>query len=305
MQTCDTVRYVPLLEIGSQTVKAYITKFGYSYISFIGIRRGQFAWQASYNRIPMLMEMVEASYSGWVCYMDADSYVVDLGFDLEAYLIDKGDVAFVAAHSGVQPPRWFDVNNGVFLINLGHAKGKELVKRWHARFMAISDADIGAADVWGDIENDQALLHLAMQDIPDLESHSIVDMSHLKLLNYETGRFIRQILREDGGTIEERAAAMLSDVKAVMSSQGMTFGTVSAPIHSDASMLEESFIRALYRIFLLRDPTLEELYPAIKRFNLKNRSIEQELKDCLSSPEFAGKSEEFLRRFAPNSDVLN
>ena len=48
--------------------------------------------------------MVEAGYNGWVCYMDYDSYIVDINFDLSGYLKDKQGIALIAAHSGVLPP---------------------------------------------------------------------------------------------------------------------------------------------------------------------------------------------------------
>ena len=304
MQTCDAARYAPLLEIGSRTVKTYVSKFGYGYLSFIGLRRGRFAWQASYNRIPMLMEMVEAGYTGWVCYMDADSYVVDIGFDLDNYLADKSDVALIAAHSCVQPPVWFDINNGVFLINLGHSKGKEVIKQWHARYLAISDNDFNKAEVWGDIPNDQQLLHEAMQEVSDLESHTIVDMSHSKLLNYHNGRFIRQILREQNGTVEERAAKMRVDVDSILNTITSVSPIDATTIHSDVLALEESFIRSVYRVFLLRDPAVEELYHALRRYRAKRNTIEQEMKDCLACDEFAKKSSEFLKQFAPSSNIL-
>lgn len=304
MQTCDSSRYAPLLDISSATVKAYVCKFGYDYSSFIGVRRGYFPWQASYNRIPMLMEMVQAGYSGWVCYMDADSYISDLNFDLKDYVKDKDDIAFIAAHSGIEPPLWFDVNNGVFLINLSHIKAKALVRSWYDRFMAISDVELREAEVWGSIPHDQLLLHQAMQEVEDIKDHIIVDMSHPKLLNYASGKFIRQVLREGGGTIEERARTMTSDIKNVMTFTDIAAVAGSIPVHPDIALLEEYFIQAIYRVFLLRQPDTEEFTEAVTRFRANKNTIEQELKNCLSSPEFSAKSEEFLRRFSPGAALL-
>lgn len=304
MQTCDPVRYVPLLEIGSLTVKAFIYKFGYSYTTYIGVRRGVFPWQASYNRIPMLMEMVEAGYAGWVCYMDADAYISDLSFDLEGYLSARADLALIAAHSGIEPPLWFDVNNGVFLINLGHAKARELVRGWHAKFMDISDSDLREAEVWGEVPNDQLLFHRAMQEVTGLQGCAEIDVSHPKLLNYTSGRFIRQVLREGGGSIHQRAEAMMSNVDKILPMRESRTATDSVPVHSDVAILEESFIRAVYQTFFLREPDDAEFRSAVKRFRVKRSTMEQEMRDCLRSPEFSRKAEEFLKKFVPRSDLL-
>ena len=211
MQTSDAARYAPLLAISSRTVKAYARKFGYYYLSFIGLRRGFFAWQASYNRIPMLMDMVQAKYEGWICYMDADSFIADIEFDLSDYLSDKSEVALIAAHSGIQPPKWFDVNSGVFLVNLSHPRGRELIKNWYDGFMAILENELQAAELWDEIPNDQILLHEAMTSTPGLEDHVIIQRTYPMLLNYGNGRFIRQILRTRG-TIQERAEQMKCEI---------------------------------------------------------------------------------------------
>ena len=303
MQTSDPSRYIPLLEISSLTVKAYTYKFGHSYTTFVGIRRGRSLWQASYNRIPMLMEMVEAGYDGWVCYMDVDSYIADLDFDLSGYLKDKKSIALIAAHSGVLPAIWHDINNGVFLINLGHPLGKQLVKTWHSRFMEITDAELWAAEIWGDVPNDQTLLHLAMQDVSGLRDAVMVDMGHPRLLNYASGQFIRQVLRAGGGSIKQRAETMMAGVKLVLPNEEVAFGLGHVPINTDVSLLEEYFIESIYRIFLLRNPSTSEFRDALRRFRAKKSSFEQEMRDCLSSVEFSTKAEAFIAKFAPNANI--
>ena len=203
MQTCDAVRYVPLLEASSQSVRAYVSKFQHSYTSYIGLRRGFYSWQASYNRIPMLMDVVASGFDGWVCYIDADAYIVDTGFDLASFLSDKADVALIAAHSGVTPVRWFDLNNGVFLVNIGHSKGRELIHHWFHELINFSDDALKAAEFWDDIPNDQQMMHAAIQNTSGISDHLLLEPSQNSLFNFANGRFIRQVLRYRG-TISDR-----------------------------------------------------------------------------------------------------
>ena len=109
MQTAD-VTYRPLLELTSQTVTEYCARHQYLYESHLGIVRGYYPWHATYNRIPLLKRLLNAGYSGWVCYLDADAYIADLDFDLTAYLRDKGDFALIAAPGA--RAGWWDVNAG-------------------------------------------------------------------------------------------------------------------------------------------------------------------------------------------------
>ena len=71
--------------------------------------------------------MIAVGNRGWVVYLDADAYVADLGFDLVSYLGDKADVCAVFTRAGASP-QWWDINDGVFLMNLGNPHARWIVR---------------------------------------------------------------------------------------------------------------------------------------------------------------------------------
>ena len=111
-----------------------------------------------HNRIPLLKRLMDGGYSAWVCYLDADAYVADLDFDLKRYLEDKGDLALIIAPGAPTSP-WWEVNAGVFLINLGHPTGRDIVHEWFRRFAEITDDQLRLARVWSQVADDQTSLH--------------------------------------------------------------------------------------------------------------------------------------------------
>jgi hypothetical protein len=95
IQTCDPFNYRDMLGATSRNVTEYCRRHGHEYQAFIGIRRGVHAWHATFNRIPMLEDMVARGDCGWIVYLDADAYIEDLDFDLATYLSGLGDRAAV------------------------------------------------------------------------------------------------------------------------------------------------------------------------------------------------------------------
>lgn len=222
-QTAEA-NYRPLLELTSQTVREYCTRHQCSYESYFGIIRGYYPWQATYNRIPMLQRMLDSGYDGWVCYLDADALISDLDFDLRAYLADKQDYALIAAPGKDDGP-WWDVNAGVFLLNLAHPMGKLIVRRWSAQFASLSDEDLKAGVEWHQIANDQGMLHMLLQGIENARAHVLVTGERPWLLNGLEGRFIRQVMRSRGG-MPERVAMIAKAVRRVMGDQAAVLPNV-------------------------------------------------------------------------------
>jgi SAM-dependent methyltransferase len=201
LQTADADRYAPMLAITAPNVREYCRRYGFGYESFIGIKRGFHPWQATFNRIPMLVELVERGFVGWVLYLDADAWIQDLGFDLAAYLADKGDRAAIFAESGVTTDAW-DVNAGVALINLGHPLGRALVEQWAAGFAAHSDDALRAGEIWFDHGNDQDLLHQILRRDEAIAEAVLIEQ--ISFINGPYARFIRQQLRSLSPTFEAR-----------------------------------------------------------------------------------------------------
>lgn len=201
LQTADADHYAPMLAITAPNVREYCRRQGLGYESFVGIKRGFHPWQATFNRIPMLVELVERGFRGWALYLDADAWIQDLGFDLAAYLADKGDRAAILAESGVTTNSW-DVNAGVAMINLGHPLGRALVEQWAAGFAAHDDEVLRAGEIWFDHGNDQDLLHQILQNYKVIADAVLIEQ--ISFINGPYARFIRQQLRTLSPTFEAR-----------------------------------------------------------------------------------------------------
>lgn len=220
LQTADLSNYRPLLEVTSRTVMEYCQRHNFSYQSHLGICRGFRAWHATYNRILLLRQIANSGFSGWLCYLDADAYIVDLEFDLAGYLADKRDIAIIVATDqphNFETPYW-SINAGVFFINLSHPIGREIIWNWAEQFDAITDEQLDNAVSWGDIEDDQGMLVRILQSVPGGSKSVLTIRGEPNLINYHTGLFIRQILRSDF-TPAERLEALSAEVQRIIATQ--------------------------------------------------------------------------------------
>ncbi|KKC27028.1 hypothetical protein WP12_05670 [Sphingomonas sp. SRS2] len=206
-----------MLATTAPNVREYCRRHCLGYESFVGIKRGFHPWQATFNRIPMLAELVERGFTGWALYLDADAWIQDLDFDLPAYLADKQDRAAIFATSGVTGEPW-DVNAGVALINLGHPLGRELVAQWAAGFAGHSDDDLRAGDEWFGGGNDQDLLHQILQRDSAIAGAVLVEQ--MSFLNGPHARFIRQQLRALSPSLEDRLRTLSEAVTDVFRRDG-------------------------------------------------------------------------------------
>jgi hypothetical protein len=192
LQTSDPHVYFDMLCLSARANREYCRRHGIAYQAFIGVKRGFHPWQATYNRIPLLHELAEAGFAGWVLYLDADAYVADLDFDLRAYLADKP--GFAAILTPIAPgATWWDINAGVALFNLAAPEGRWLVRQWHDAFMAITDDALRADAHWNLARNDQDLLHDILRNNEWLRP--LVFLQSTELINADNSRFIRQVLR--------------------------------------------------------------------------------------------------------------
>jgi hypothetical protein len=191
IQTADAFNYKPMLDITSKTVIEFCRRHGHAYESYVGVKRGFHPWQASFNRLFMLKDLMDSGHRGWIVHMDADAFIYDLNFDLNTYLADKGDRAGVLTPIGME--RYWEINNGVMLVNLAHPIAQRVVEEWHRRYMAVSDETLLELSEWpGDI-NDQTFLFNILDE--DQEAREAFFYQDKRLLNDPYGEFIRQILR--------------------------------------------------------------------------------------------------------------
>jgi hypothetical protein len=210
LQTSDTDIYAPMLAIGERANRAYCESQGFEYRSFVGLKRGHYSWHATYNRIPLIKEIMDEGYRGWVLYLDADAYVRDLAFDIRQIISWRSE-PLIADTAGRDD--YWAINAGVFLLNLGDPRGRKIAATWHADFMAISDDDLVKARRWYSIASDQGLLHNLLRR--DVAYRNAVRRAPPQLLNYHNGTFVRQYLREFG-PFSKRVAVMEQDIAEIL-----------------------------------------------------------------------------------------
>lgn len=225
LQTSDADRYAPMLAVTATNVREYARRQNFGYESFVGIKRGFHPWQATFNRIPMLAELLDRGFAGWALYLDADAYVQDLDYDLAAYLADKQDRAAIFATSGVTGEAW-DVNAGVALVNFGHPQGRALVESWARRFAAHSDEILRDAVEWMGYGNDQDLLHRILREEPAIADTVLIEP--MSFMNGPHASFIRQHLRTLSPTLEARMEALTKAVAATLHSNRATAAAAPA-----------------------------------------------------------------------------
>ncbi|HKM63062.1 MAG TPA: DUF4214 domain-containing protein [Acidisphaera sp.] len=296
LQTADSI-YWPLLEQTSRTVRAYCTHHGFSFETFFGIIRGYYPWQATLNRIAMLQGLVDAGFVGWVCYLDADAYIVDIDFDLRAYLHDKADKALVIAAAAPDAP-WWHVNSGVFMVNLESPVGRRIARLWYARFMAISDAELQQFEERSPERGDQWLLAQTLLDMPEAEAHVFIDRGTPHVINYNDGAFIRHQLRAYG-SLKQRHDRIRDEVDALLRSMPTSEERVE---FAGVAGLQEELARALYRVVLLREPDPEGFATWLE-FIRSGATLEDVMRAYFRSDEFARRHRDFIDAYVDPAPV--
>lgn len=253
LQTADAVRYRLMLEITSQTVREYCTRHK-------------------------------------CAYLDADAFIADLDFDIRDFLQDKSDIALIGWGPSRRGPEddWWWLNAGILFINLAHSVGRAIVAEWHRRFSEITDDQLRDAAAWGQIIDDQQLLHEVLQSIPQAQPHVVLDDRILG------GRFIRQVLRAEGN-LNQRVSELQSEVSRVLglSEAG---AAPAGRVHAELALAEEMFVGALYRVLLLREPDPQGFGHYLKTLRA-GASFEELMLAFVSGEEFAGTLEQFLRAY--------
>jgi hypothetical protein len=209
-QTASGAVYERMLAATEPGHRAYCEANRLDYRVEVGVRRGFHAWQASFNRVEYLHELLERGFRGWFVYLDADAVIVQSGFDLRRYLGKREGAALIAAPGG--PEDW-NINNGIFFLNLGRPEGRELVQRWWRSFHgAITEEMLEhARQPWQPLADgrpfpdDQHLLQMELLRSKDLMQALCLETRGL--INLTNGRFIRQFLRATGSP-EHRLAAI-------------------------------------------------------------------------------------------------
>lgn len=287
-----------MLEITGRTVAEYAGRHGCHYERFVGVLRGEHPWQATFNRIMLIERLLRAGTGGWLIYLDADAYVASMCFDLREYLADKSDYALIAAASGAEPVIWWNLNDGVFMLNLEHEKTREIVDKWLERFMAITDAQLKAAYTWNMISGGQAMLQRVLAEGEGYEQAVLVDQ-YSAIMNSPTAAFVRQVLRAEG-SVGYRMNRLRAEIANALGQEDEA--PTQIIVDSDVRACNEEFMRAIYYAILLREPDPSGYAASLERLATNATSYARELTSFLKSDEFGRKLPIFLQVYQGHQD---
>lgn len=215
IQTSDPIVDYPMLQETSRTVCRYCLMNGFPYEQYVGIKQGHIAWQATFNRIAMLNEMLDRNVEGWVFYLDADAFIQEMRFDLVHYLSDKAryGAIFTGDLSTIH-----HVNAGGFAVNLSHPAGRRLVREYAAAFEATRGPAFDRAVLPEHVAcNARYLLSLLLQrwfEQPGQGGDVLIE--HPDRSYGTTGRFIGQLPRYAYPTVAERLEAVRALIAATL-----------------------------------------------------------------------------------------
>lgn len=275
-QTSDPIVYRQLMGFTRITTEAFCEHNGFISVFDYSIRRGSYPWQATFNRILYLKDLFDKGYNGWLCYMDADSYIHGHSFDLENYLGQYSDKLMI----GVGRSHW-QINAGVFCLNFAHHVAPEFIELLNKQFENIvSDEFLAASpnkfdERWYDYFGDQTLMQNILKFSYDY--NDIVHLDDGSTLNSYNAFFIRQALRRSGN-LESRVNKVFKDSFESLNSSnyinkerylakmlilhGHTFGADESTIHRVANEngFDVNIHDGIIEIISFYDNTLNNIY---------------------------------------------
>lgn len=190
LQSSDPVRYTRFLEVAGPYNYQVALSSGMSYSSYIGLKRGSQPYQAIFNRIFMLHELILSGYSGWAVYIDADG-VLNKNYPLKTKLKeieDQNKYLFVHPPHGPESEHfdWCSCNTAVFAIDLSRSLSKILVEAW-VHFYNFHPELISDTISWTDTIHDQWSFNVILCAIDEFKSH----IAYAPLENLLTVQFPR------------------------------------------------------------------------------------------------------------------
>jgi hypothetical protein len=208
-QTADADRFFPMISATMQCNRAFCLRRQVTMEVFIGIRRGFHPWQATYNRLGLLADLLARDYAGWLIYLDADAFVPSPRMDINGFLKQHAASAMIHPRGGGKGP--WDVNGGVFLWNFARPETREVARRWIAAFGQVTDQQLRNAADPAFLMSDQTMLHAVLRDAPELTAS--VALEEQDVIGYPHSRLIRQFVPNGLQTLEERTARIMEAVE--------------------------------------------------------------------------------------------
>jgi hypothetical protein len=226
VQTADPEKYARLLEASAPSTRAFCAIKGYDYEAFVGLKRGWHPWHATFNRIDLLNDALENGFDGWIVYLDADSFVVDLKFDFTAYLQLHADAPLIARAVNPQKAPTWNINAGVLIFNMMHPQTAGLIKTWKRWLDVLQRAGVLLLPPRLTPVNDQILLHWILRLNPALVR--AIRFEHPDFINGALSSFIVQFLRADVEDFEQRISLIRERVRIAFDAAGIDPAPYSA-----------------------------------------------------------------------------
>lgn len=223
IQTCDGDVYKPMMDITEPLHRQYAKRYGYTYSRYDGIKRGFKPWHAAFNRIYLVLEIMDdmakkkssrenkesqkSQNIDWILYMDADAVIVNLDKSVDSFLDNR--YALVACRGSIDDPKiTWNINNGVMFYNLNHPHTRIILEKWKTLYENVNDTFLQnePEGVFADPikhVNDQDMLCFVLYQEEYRKSARIYRGPQHNVFNY-SGPFIQQVLRCSTNTIESR-----------------------------------------------------------------------------------------------------
>ena len=219
IQTSDAVRYAPMLDVTSASVRAFCAQRGYEYESFRGLKVGRRPQDATYNRIALLNESLDAGFDGWLVFLDTDAFIVDFAFDLDAYLKAHEDRALILRPSVPGASNAWRVNVGVLFVNARHPLAVRAVRVW-ARLLRLAQAagQLALPPRYA-LVDDQKLFQFHMMLNPALRRSTHYEDP--LLINGAEASFIAHYLLSDVPDLDMRIAMIAARIERAFAEAGL------------------------------------------------------------------------------------
>jgi len=210
IQTSDNESgYKTLMDKNRVVNEIYCKKMGYEYMAYQGIKRGYHPWQATFNRIYLMEDELNKKEADWVFYIDADVVVADLDRRLEDIIYEGNNSTMSFIFCKGCENVLYDINAGVFFMNVSGAFSKSVITMWRELFESICTTRILylAKHPWSIHSNslliqDQSLLEFVFRIYDTfgvlqgfLKTYMGADANKF---NYD-GNFVRQSIRPHQG----------------------------------------------------------------------------------------------------------
>ncbi len=188
--------YAGCLHATVETHVAYAKAHDYGYRWVIG-NLSPTPQTANFNRYYLLRQAFIEDHYDWAMWIDADAIVIDATVTLESIIDRSPDQLLIACRGGNAGD--FDINNGVFFLNLRHPHARELVEHCIEYCERLDRQSCG-------FRGDQKVMHDWLRLRQDIDGHldllrRYTDREY-NLFNYD-GQFVRHVLRTCG-TLDQR-----------------------------------------------------------------------------------------------------